>query len=359
MNSKTWMLFATLTVLLTVCMRTDANTIRLHDQITVNGPTVELQEIAEIDGEYASQFAELTVGSFSNVTQLKISMKNVRELLTSEKANWGLLSLVGFQQSVVSLIEPLPEVIETQSTEPIISNSVARMTIDQPISLKSFVVKKIAERLKLDSNDLKIEFKSRDSEYLSQSVLGKTYEVSFKGRNTLGRVTLAIRRYELSRVIEEYYIYPSISRKIAGLKANHSFRTGDIIKPGSVQIIDKWIDKQEGEPIQSIDLAIGHAVKRPIREGSFIYPRDIKLPALIKRNQFVSVRAISGRLVVRTTAKALEDGGLNDIINVKHIKTNETYNILVTGRGQGTVIKSIPAVELSDHVMTTIEDTQS
>ncbi|QQE10698.1 flagellar basal body P-ring formation protein FlgA [Planctomycetota bacterium] len=343
MISKTWMYFVGMLAAIVTCTSTDANSIRLHDSVVVDSPTVELEEIAEIEGEYAQKFAKLTIGSFTKSSELTIKMEDIRQILTKEKANWGLLSLAGFKKTIVQSKLPLPEVIVDKSIEPIISNTIVPVDMEKRISLLSMVEDHFASRLRTSFKDLRIEFKSNDLEKLSVSTVGKQYEISPQGRSLLGRVSIVVNQYENARIVESFRIYANVTKRVVGLVSQTSLRAGDVIPVDAVELMDVWVNKQDVQPIASILHITGQILRRPIRKGALLYARDVKLPALIKKNQLVEVRAVSGALVVTTGAKAMQDGCLDEVITVRHLGSKETYSIVVTGKGRGTT--AIPQLQ--------------
>ncbi|MGL6225442.1 MAG: flagellar basal body P-ring formation chaperone FlgA [Thermoguttaceae bacterium] len=96
---------------------------------------------------------------------------------------------------------------------------------------------------------------------------------------------------------------------------------------------------------------IGKAVSNNIREGTVISGNMIQSPIMIKKGEVVTVYAKAPGVVVRSLAKALEDGAMGDLITVEQLqkakpekgriesrdRTDSSFLALVTGIGTADV----------------------
>ena len=66
---------------------------------------------------------------------------------------------------------------------------------------------------------------------------------------------------------------------------------------------------------------------RPVREG------ELGPPAVIERNGLVTLRFVRGGLIIETEGKALERGGVGDVLRVMNLSSRTTVTGVVTAPG--------------------------
>ena len=96
------------------------------------------------------------------------------------------------------------------------------------------------------------------------------------------------------------------------------------------------------EPAQ----AIGLRAKRVIPAGTYLTIDLLERVPLVLRGQVVMLTSLSGAVSVVTTAKAMADGHLGDVIRVRSVDDKHTeMDAVVTGPGEARVgrITALPA----------------
>jgi flagella basal body P-ring formation protein FlgA len=68
-----------------------------------------------------------------------------------------------------------------------------------------------------------------------------------------------------------------------------------------------------------------------------LYPEDVKSPVLVERGQLITVRCFTDGLVIRTVARAMDEGSKNDTIKVRNESSRETFTCTVTGPRRAAV----------------------
>lgn len=94
--------------------------------------------------------------------------------------------------------------------------------------------------------------------------------------------------------------------------ADDVIRSGEVITPG-------MLVTEDGTPVFDSPL-IGREVRRTVYAGREVSMENTQSPRLVTRNQVVTVKYIRGGLEISTTARAMEEGGLNDTVSL--INTN-------------------------------------
>ncbi|NSX54673.1 flagellar basal body P-ring formation chaperone FlgA [Parasulfitobacter algicola] len=118
------------------------------------------------------------------------------------------------------------------------------------------------------------------------------------------------------------------------LIASKTIRAQSIITPGDITVTDVAVAGAFTDPIQ----VIGQEARVVLYAGRPIRPGEVGPPALVERNQIVSLLFKQGGLTIATEGRALGRGGIGDLIRVMNLSSRSTVSGTVTP--QGTVIVS-------------------
>ena len=95
--------------------------------------------------------------------------------------------------------------------------------------------------------------------------------------------------------------------------AKRSLQRGKILNENDIRVI--YRDDIKGNDYYSDPHdVIGKAAASNIRDGAILTSQAVQKPTLIRKGEMVTVNAKAGGIIVTTTAKALDDGGLGDLI---------------------------------------------
>ncbi len=108
------------------------------------------------------------------------------------------------------------------------------------------------------------------------------------------------------------------------LVATHTIRAQTILTEADLQITDANI----AGAISDLDAAIGLETRITLYAGRPIRLDDLGAPAIIDRNQIVTLGYLGTYLSIQTEGRALARGGVGDIIHVMNLNSRST----VTGR---------------------------
>lgn len=109
---------------------------------------------------------------------------------------------------------------------------------------------------------------------------------------------------------------------------------GETITERDIEIIDMRAGGLAGQSIVDPSILIGQAAKRTLRTGVPVASNSIEPPVLIKKGSLVTVRARSTNMVLTARAKAMQSGGMNDVIRVMNMHSNRVIEAVVIGPGQ-------------------------
>lgn len=117
-----------------------------------------------------------------------------------------------------------------------------------------------------------------------------------------------------------------------------TIRSQSILGPGDVQVIK---GEAPGTYV-ALNEVIGQEARVVLYAGRPIRIEDIGPPALIDRNQIVTIYYIAGPLVIAAEARSLSRGGVGDTIRVMNLGSRNTVTGII--RADGTVTVSPPSL---------------
>lgn len=82
-----------------------------------------------------------------------------------------------------------------------------------------------------------------------------------------------------------------------------------------------------------IDAAAGMEAARNLPAGLVLRSNDVMRPQLVRRGEPVTIKIVSGALVITASGRALNGGGQNDMVRVVTNTTNRTVDGIVDGSG--------------------------
>lgn len=111
----------------------------------------------------------------------------------------------------------------------------------------------------------------------------------------------------------------------------HAVQKGDRIEAGDFTV--------EGRPpaaargALAVEDAAGMEAARNLAAGVVVRRGDVMRPQLVRRGEPVTIRIVSGPLVITASGRALSGGGQGDMVRVVTNTTSRTLDGLVEGSG--------------------------
>lgn len=311
-----------------------ADSIRLHEQAGVRSAEVTLGQIAELEGADAEALGDTVIATLAG-ERATVSLEAVRRRLEEHGVNWADVSLCGYSICRVSRLSSDPP-LQTDSDAAVVSNPRDEVTLASSMTLRDLLVARLEQVARGPAAQLRIAFDPRDAAQLGRSVFGQRFEVEPHKSAGLGRVLLRVRRYELEEVVEQFTITADVQRRALAVVAVDTINRGQTFIAGAFEVREVYLDDESVEPIADPKLLIGRVSCRLLRAGAIITPEDVRSAVMVKRGELVSVRCISGNLVVRLEARAAEDGAMGETIRLRNERSRENFTATVTGRREAT-----------------------
>ncbi|MFZ1482670.1 MAG: flagellar basal body P-ring formation chaperone FlgA [Paracoccaceae bacterium] len=117
----------------------------------------------------------------------------------------------------------------------------------------------------------------------------------------------------------------SLSPAVAAAESVVAVRTlpaQTVIEAADVTLVDAEIDGA----LSAITPALGQELKTTVYAGRPLRPENLGAPALIERNQIVSLVYRSGGLVILADGRALARGAEGDVIRVMNLASKSTVS---------------------------------
>ena len=157
--------------------------------------------------------------------------------------------------------------------------------------------------------------------------LPKLYSIKIKKNSFLKKDgVLSIKTQNNKKIFFNYRIKASVKVFISRMKIKKDTELSVVNLKQKIILLDKF----RAKPYQSISTGTYQA-KHHISENKIITSRDVASLSLVRRKSSVSITMNRDNIDISFSAKALQNGKLNDIIKVQ--KSNgKVLRVIVTGR---------------------------
>lgn len=116
---------------------------------------------------------------------------------------------------------------------------------------------------------------------------------------------------------------------------DHPLERGEVLKASELVIQRR--PKSEGPALSDINAAAGQAARHQLRPGQPIHEADLMKPAIVQRNDSVSIVYEAPGIVLTLRGQAQESGGLGDQISVTNPQSKRVFQGTITAPGRVTV----------------------
>jgi flagella basal body P-ring formation protein FlgA len=114
------------------------------------------------------------------------------------------------------------------------------------------------------------------------------------------------------------------------LVATRTIRAQSILGPDDVTLVAATIPGA----LDSLDAALGLEARVAIYAGRPIRPSDLGSPTVIDRNEVVPLAFASGALTILTEGRALDRGGVGDVIRIMNLASRTTVSGRIAADGR-------------------------
>jgi len=112
---------------------------------------------------------------------------------------------------------------------------------------------------------------------------------------------------------------------------------GSIIKESDIEYISMEKRRVRRNILIDIEDIVGKELKRSLKDNTAIASSYLQKPMLVKKNDLITLHYSTRTIKIRTIGKAMENGGAEDVIRVKNLKSGLVIQAIITKNGDGIV----------------------
>jgi flagellar basal body P-ring formation protein FlgA len=109
------------------------------------------------------------------------------------------------------------------------------------------------------------------------------------------------------------------------------FRRGEVVQASDVELVMPTVATEHSQLATRLEDVVGHETTRSIATGQSFEATWLRKPIMVRRGEVVTIFARAANVQVRTQARALEDGGRDDIVSVERLDDRQRFTARVSG----------------------------
>jgi flagellar basal body P-ring formation protein FlgA len=296
----------------------------------VAGMPVTLGQIAALRGDEAVALAGIIIVPATQgpiAGPLTLGIEQVRHAVdAAEKVNWSRLTLRGSRCVV------LPA--ETESPAPVVKPEPQPATRIDPGTIRAAILTRLEQMTGEPAERLRLSFDAREDQLLDTPTAGRTIEVNATALSD--RMPFSIRVYERDRTIAEGTVRVGVEVERRVARTTRAIRRGESMPHDAIAVEDAWtpLTAKPASP----DSITSHTARDRLDKGQIIATDDVAAAVAVQRGELVSVRVVSGSVVVQTKARALAAARAGELVRLKAIDTDREYTARMDGRGRALIV---------------------
>jgi len=324
-----------------------ATTIRLQQESGAPGPEIRLAQIADLEGPLSETLGAIVVGRFvsrasdDGDADAVVELRAVREALNAHDVHWGRVTLGGFARCKVHRFAPVPGPERAAPmTEPA-ANPDSAVSRDRGVRLRDLVEAELRQRfgpLPSPRSTLVVHFDERDQARLRTLLDEAEIEIAATGPVGPGSTPLTITRRTGIAPPQRIHVTAEIRLETPAVCAVRPVARGQTLTPGDVAVSRIQLDRRRAITTDP-SAVIGRVAESRLLAGDPIELARLEDAAVIERGDALSLRWRRGKLEVRLTGSALEDGAVGQVIAVRNSRSRQPVRARVLGPGLAVIVE--------------------
>lgn len=302
------------------------DSIRVRESVERASPgPITLADVAEISGEDAGKLGGIVVVSNAGAGESTISVETIRGLLESrDDVNWGRLELRGGSCRVwVGKPEtPKPKAPAARAGKeplPIPDGPIVRRLIEE----------RIVAALKVLAGDVKLTFEDRDAELLNTSTLGRASDITLVGSSPEQPISVTL--YEGDKIAASGTVRVGVRVRRMAAVLSDDLKRGEEITAAKLTGEERWLPHTVD--CVSVEDVVGRVAKAALPQGKVLEASDVQAPLVVKKGELVRVHCVNGAFVLKTTARAMGDGRLGELVTLQPVGSARTFQARMDAPG--------------------------
>ncbi len=152
-----------------------------------------------------------------------------------------------------------------------------------------------------------------------------------QGRHTMGKITVGVR----CDGTHPWSLFVPVNVKVMTkvIVARNSLPRGAIIGPSDITMKHRDLSRLHRGYLENKQLVLGKKLRQRMRKNQVVTPSQLETPNAIKRNNKVTIVASNKTLQIRMAGKALQSGGLGDLIRVRNESSKKELDARIIAPG--------------------------
>ncbi|MEZ6244188.1 MAG: flagellar basal body P-ring formation chaperone FlgA [Phycisphaerales bacterium] len=294
---------------------------------------VTLGDVARLDGPHAERIAGIVLlapGQADLGSPVAIEVGQVREALSEAGVNWAMFTLRGGRCDLLPAAPP--------AQTPALPPKVAAPDPDVP-TVRTVVERRLRETFGVaDEDAIRCKFEDRDAELLSSPLTQEGKAPLLVEAHTTGsssRVPVSVSVYRGDSLVESRQIRVDVEilRDVCVVRAPVERR--GTIREDDLVVEKRWLTPDVA-PAAMVD-SVGAEATTKLEPGEVLTQAHVVPPVVINRGEQVLVHYLSGPVILKTKARALEDGRVGDRIRLEVLGSKRRLEARVDGPGRAVV----------------------
>lgn len=193
------------------------------------------------------------------------------------------------------------------------------------VSVRSLLPGRVAAALGVSPSELRLTFDESDRRLLDTSAEGRIIEAWPTGMGD--RLPVAVSVYERDAtgniaLAAQGIVRVGVQIRRTAAVVRGELKRGQVIGPEDVAVEERWLGPSS-RPLGPAE--VEGAMVRPLRisPGRVLEVGDVEPPIVVRKGQLVSVRCVSGTFVIRTTARAMDNARVGDVVRFQPLDVSD------------------------------------
>jgi len=180
---------------------------------------------------------------------------------------------------------------------------------------------------------IRVDFKDKYNLVLDSVVEYSSLKIKVENKKVrLGLVALKVSFFDVdNKEVYKCRLLATVSREEVVYLVRSNMERGDIIHAGDIVEGSVWTEREFSRNVLKQDKIVGFELTRRKLSGEVVQGVDLINPTCARRNDIITVVAISGSLHVQMDGIALEKGRLGDRIKVENRKSHNVFTARLSG----------------------------
>lgn len=314
---------------LAICLASAAGaqtTVRVRPSAAPAPGPVRLADVASISGPDADVLGAIVIVTDDDpqpASQIDLALIRAR-LKQAPGVNMGRIALSG-TACAIRHADPAPPPPSVASPTP---HAPATETV------RDRVAAVLAHALGVTPADLRLSFDASDAELLAWPAAGYTLAVQPTGSGD--RVPVSVRAYRADLLVKSGSIRVGVLVRRTVPVTRDAIARGKTVLADDLILAEHWLPPTATPA--SPTTAIGAQARRTLRAGAVIEAADVEPPIVVRRGEVIGVDCLSGGIVLRTQARAMESARAGESVRFQSLGSKREFRARVSGPGHAAVV---------------------